>query len=126
MKWYGNVLFVETEEQEVDRWIPVKTLRPYAGEVLRCIRKWDSSQTNPRSNKYQFAYKNEGMDEVMAPYYQLVIKAMEIYDDMEARYLAFAEAEAYLIEHAILIPFGFTTGGYTASRIDPFTVQFTA
>lgn len=45
MRWYGNVLFVETEEQEVDRWIPVKTLRPYAGEVLRCIRKWDSSQT---------------------------------------------------------------------------------
>ena len=63
---------------------------------------------------------------MMAPYYELVIKAMAIYDDMEARYLAFAEAEAYLIEHAILIPFGFTTGGYSASRIDPFTVPFTA
>ena len=110
-----------------------------AGNYAICKTNWGPDYDDPQTftepfsdgsfasaNKYQFAYKNEGMDEVMAPYYQLVIKAMEIYDDMEARYLAFAEAEAYLIEHAILIPFGFTTGGYTASRIDPFTVPFTA
>ena len=84
----------------------------------------DGSYADP--NKYQFAYLNTDMDEVMAPYYELVKKAMEIYDDTEARYLAFAEAEAYLIDHAILIPFGFNVGGYAASRIDPFSIAFTA
>ncbi|MBO4377481.1 MAG: peptide ABC transporter substrate-binding protein [Clostridia bacterium] len=110
-----------------------------AGNYAICKTNWGPDYDDPQTftepfsdgsfaspNKYQFAYKNEDMDEVMAPYYELVIKAMAIYDDMEARYLAFAEAEAYLIEHAILIPFGFTTGGYSASRIDPFTVPFTA
>ena len=76
-------------------------------------------------NNYQFVYKNHEMDEVMAPYYEMVTKAMAIYDDIEARYLAFAEAEAYLIKHAILVPYGFRVGGYTASRIDPFTSPYT-
>ena len=39
---------------------------------------------------------------------------------------AFAEAEAYLINHAIVIPFGSNTGGYTASRLNPFEGQFGA
>ncbi len=45
MKWHGNVLFVETVEQGVDRWVPTKTYKPYYGDVLRVIRRWDSSQT---------------------------------------------------------------------------------
>ena len=45
---------------------------------------------------------------------------------MKARYEAFAEAEAYLINHAIVIPFGSNTGGYTASRLNPFEGQFGA
>ena len=47
-------------------------------------------------------------------------------DEMEARYLAFAEAEAYLIKHALVIPFGSNSGGYTASRLNPFEGQFNA
>lgn len=110
-----------------------------AGAYALCKTNWGPDYDDPQTftepfsdgsyadaNKYQFAYKNADMDEVMAPYYELVQKAMAIYDDTEARYLAFAEAEAYLINHAILIPFGFNTAGYTASRIDPFTIAFTA
>lgn len=76
-------------------------------------------------NSYQFAYNNPNMDAVMQGYYDLVEKAKAVTGDMQARYNAFADVEAYLVEHAIVIPFGFTTGGYTASRIDPFTVPYT-
>ena len=41
-----------------------------------------------------------------------------------ARYQAYAEAEAYLINHAIALPFGSDTAGYTASRLNPFESQF--
>ena len=44
--------------------------------------------------------------------------------DAEARYDAYAVAEAYLINHAIVIPFGSDTAGYTASRLNPFEAQF--
>ena len=60
-------------------------------------------------------------------YYNLTDAAREMSgSDMEARYLAFAEAEAYLINHALTIPYGSNTGGYTASRLNPFESQFAA
>ena len=60
-------------------------------------------------------------------YYKLLnaAKAMSG-DDVNARYEAFAEAEAYLINHAIVIPYGSDNGGYTASRLNTFEGQFGA
>ena len=46
--------------------------------------------------------------------------------DMLARYEAFTKAEAYLINHGIVIPYGSSSGGYTASRLNPFEGQFGA
>ena len=46
--------------------------------------------------------------------------------EAEARYLAYAEAEAYLLNHAVALPFGSDTAGYTASRLNPFEAQFAA
>ena len=46
--------------------------------------------------------------------------------DPEARYQAFAKAEGYLITHGIALPYGSDTGGYTASRLNPFEGQFGA
>ena len=57
-------------------------------------------------------------------YYDLVAAGKAIINDTEARYLAFADAEAYLIEHAYVVPFGAGSGGYTASRLDPFSAQY--
>ncbi len=57
-------------------------------------------------------------------YWALVEKAKAITDDMNARYEAFAKAEAYLIEHAFVMPFGYGNGGYTASRLNPFEGQY--
>ena len=60
-------------------------------------------------------------------YYKLLnaAKAMPG-NDVNARYEAFAEAEAYLINHAIVIPYGSDNGGYTASLLNTFEGQFGA
>lgn len=76
-------------------------------------------------NTFTFLDKNEAMSGVCEELYALVEKAKAITDDLTARYLAFAEVEAYIVEHALVVPFGFSTGGYTASRLDPFTMPYT-
>ena len=60
----------------------------------------------------------------VSEYYKLVDAAREITDDMTARYEAYTVAEAFLIENALIIPFGYGNGGYTASRLNPFESQF--
>ena len=57
-------------------------------------------------------------------YYNMVDAARAVTADLTERYLAYAEAEAYLIEKAFIIPFGYGNGGYTASRLNPFESQF--
>ena len=37
---------------------------------------------------------------------------------------AFAEAEAHLIEHAVIVPFSISTSGYVATRLNPFEGQY--
>jgi oligopeptide transport system substrate-binding protein len=43
--------------------------------------------------------------------------------DIEKRYNLFAEAEAFLIDNAIVIPFFNSRGGYIASYCDPFSAN---
>ena len=74
-------------------------------------------------NQPQMALNHNNADGY-SEYYALVDAARAITSDMEARYLAYAEAEAYLINHAFLIPFGYGTGGYTANRLNPFEGQY--
>ncbi len=57
-------------------------------------------------------------------YYNLVDAARAITDDLTARYEAYTVAEAWLINKAMIIPFGYGNGGYTASRLNPFESQF--
>jgi len=59
-------------------------------------------------------------------YWKMVEEAKAITDDLEARYLAFAKAESYLIEQAFVMPLGYSyaAGGYTASRMNPFEGQY--
>ena len=57
-------------------------------------------------------------------YVGLVEEAKAITDDLEARYQAFAKAEAFLINHAFVVPFGHGAGGYVASRLNPFEGQY--
>jgi oligopeptide transport system substrate-binding protein len=73
-------------------------------------------------NSYRFTDEFPGGD--LTEYQELLTAAKAITDDMGARYEAFAKAEAYLIEHAYMIPFGPGSGGYTASKLDPFSAQY--
>lgn len=76
-----------------------------------------------KGNNYSFIDKSADT-EALDYYYSLVEAAKNEAFDLTARYETFAKAEAFLIEHAYVIPFGFGNGGYVASRIDPFTTQF--
>ncbi|MCL2453055.1 MAG: ABC transporter substrate-binding protein, partial [Alphaproteobacteria bacterium] len=74
-------------------------------------------------NNYNFMYK--GMEgDFVATYYAMVDAAKAIVNDMEARFEAFANAEAYMIENAVVIPFGHYSGGYIAAKLDPFEGQY--
>ena len=70
-------------------------------------------------NKYNFMDKS-GNPQV-EEYYALVDAAKAIKDDISARYAAFAKAEAYLLNHGLVMAFGYGSGGYTASLLDPFS-----
>lgn len=57
-------------------------------------------------------------------YYELVDAAREETGDMDARYEAFAAAESFYIDHAIVVP-GFISGGsYQATRLNGFEGQY--
>ncbi len=102
---------------------------------LKC--NWGPDYADPQTytepfsvdNSYNFMDKgwtqvDENGEKLIDQYYALVDAAMAITGDIEARYLAFAEAEAFLIDHAVIIPFGFGAGGYYAARVNPFESQY--
>jgi oligopeptide transport system substrate-binding protein len=51
-------------------------------------------------------------------------KAITSSGEIEARYLAFADAEVFLLDRAIIIPMGYGGGGYVASKLNPFEGQY--
>jgi oligopeptide transport system substrate-binding protein len=79
------------------------------------------------TNTYQFMYRSEDAETkaLVDEYYAMVAEANAIVDadKLAERYAAFAEAEAFLIEHAMVLPFG-VSGGYSASYLNPFEGQY--
>ena len=61
---------------------------------------------------------------LVAQYVELLHKAKGITTDIAARYEAFAEAEAFLIDHAFIVPFSVDTNGYVATRLNDFERQY--
>jgi len=89
----------------------------------------DSSAFTPpfsARNNYNFMYKSEdeGTMALMAEYYALMDAASAITTDIAARYAAYAAAEAFLLEHAIVIPYTISTDGYVANMLNPFDRQY--
>lgn len=75
------------------------------------------------TNSYRFT--DAAIDAVdLSEYRELLAAAKAITGDTEARYQAFAKAEAYLIQHAYMIPMSPWSGGYTVSKLDTFTSQY--
>ena len=65
----------------------------------------------------------ETADYVMT-YMDMVEKAKDITADLDARYAAFADAEAYLIENALVIPLSLPVPPYIATRLNLWEGQY--
>ena len=57
-------------------------------------------------------------------YMSMIENAKTITDDLDARYEAFADAEAYLIENALVIPLGMPVPPYIATRLNLWEGQY--
>ncbi len=111
------------------------------GDYGMLICNWGFDYADPENagepfkagNSYQFMYtdesqgythKTEETQAIVNEYYSMMEAAGEITDNNDERYAAFAEAEAYLINHAMVIPYHVSGGGYIASRLNPFEGQY--
>ena len=65
----------------------------------------------------------ETADSVMT-YMDMVEKAKAITEDLDARYEAFANAEAYLIQNALVVPLGLPVPPYIATRLNLWEGQY--
>ena len=52
---------------------------------------------------------------------KMALEANSITGDLKARYEAFAAAEKFLLDEALVIPCYLSAGGYEASKLDPFS-----
>lgn len=79
----------------------------------------------PGSN-YNFPEYVEGYteDNGEKTYTNLTNKAKAEVMDINKRYELFAEAEAFLIKEAFVVPYAVGGGGYAAGRLDPFESQY--
>ncbi len=75
-----------------------------------------------RDNNFTFLDKAVGdeLEPLVRQYYALTDAARKVMTQSMARYQAFAEAEALLLSHALVIPFSTDTEGYFVSRYNPF------
>lgn len=109
-----------------------------------CLQElnWGADYNDPETwadpfevgNNYTFAYdttadygvntKTAETAALDAEYQELVAIARATTDDMDARYEAFAKAEAFLINHAMVIPYGITGGGYQCTKMNGFEGQY--
>ena len=101
--------------------------------LLKC--NWGADYADPQTwsepfgegNNYNFwdISGNADTEALFAAYSEQVARAVSIYDDDEARYAAFAEAEAMLLDHAIISPYSISAGdGYVISNLNPLEGEF--
>lgn len=101
--------------------------------MLKC--NWGADYADPQTwaepfgdgNSYNFWDTSEdaATAALYADYSAKVAEASAIYNDDAARYTAFAEAEAMLIEHAVIVPYSISQGdGYLISDLNPLEGEF--
>ena len=83
-----------------------------------------------KGNNYTFAFDTTDVFEkstksaettaIVEKYYELIEKAKLETIDVDARYTAFANAEAYYIDHAMVIPYRASGGIYNGTKLNPF------
>lgn len=77
-------------------------------------------------SSYSFIYKSTdpATQALYAEYTELVDAAKAITDDMDARYEAFAKAEALLLDHAFAVPIHISSRNYQMCNLNVFEGQY--
>ena len=100
--------------------------------MLKC--NWGADYADPETwtdpfvdgSKYNFIFKAKGAETqaLFAEYTALVDAAKAITNDMDARYEAFAKAEALLLEHGLALPIHTSSRYYQMSNLNVFEGQY--
>lgn len=101
--------------------------------LMKC--RWGADYADPQTwtepfeedGEYTFWHENkdENIHKLNQDWEELIKKASSITDDEYRRYNAFSEAEALIIENAIVIPFSIMNGdGYIMDKLDPFEGEY--
>ena len=100
--------------------------------MLKC--NWGADYADPETwtdpfvdgYKYNFIYKAKGAETqaLFAEYAKLVADAKAITNDMDARFEAFAKAEALLLEHGFALPIHTSARYYQMSNLNVFEGQY--
>ena len=100
--------------------------------LLKC--NWGADYADPETwtdpfndtSKYNFIYKSQDptTQALYAEYVDMVNAAKAITSDMDARYEAFAKAEAFLLEHGFALPIHTSSRSYQMSNLSPFESQY--
>lgn len=107
-----------------------------AGDYAFMLCNWGADYADPDTFAVPFAKENNYnfMDKTIAEgtkaastieeYYNLVDAASKETLDMTARYEAYAKAEAYLINHAVVIPYGVSAMPYQVTNVNLFDGEY--
>lgn len=100
--------------------------------LMKC--NWGADYADPETwtdpfvegSKYNFIFKAKGAETqaLFAKYTELVNAAKAITNDMDARFEAFAKAEALLLEHGFALPIHTSSRSYQMSNLSVFEGQY--
>ena len=100
--------------------------------LMKC--NWGADYADPETwtdpfvdgSKYNFIFKAKSEDTLalFAEYSALVEAAKAVTNDQEARFEAFAKAEAFLLEHAFALPIHTSSRSYQMSNLSVFEGQY--
>ncbi|MGB8455181.1 MAG: peptide ABC transporter substrate-binding protein [Anaerocolumna sp.] len=106
------------------------------GKYAFMLCNWGADYADPQTwtdpftagNSYNFMdlAMNNGnqVADTVKEYYSLVDAAKAIPIDINARYEAFAKAEAYLIQHALAVPYAISSTYYLVNKLNPFEGEY--
>lgn len=107
-----------------------------SGKYAFMKTNWGADYADPQTftdpftaeNSYNFMDKamanGEGVADTVSEYYALVDAAKAEAIDLEARFEAFAKAESYLIEHALVVPYALSGSYYQVTKKDIYEGQY--
>ena len=85
---------------------------------------WTDPFADDSNYSFIFNSTDAGTLALYDEYLKLVADAKAITDDMDARYEAFAKAEAFLLDHAFAVPFSISSRSYQMCNLSDFDGQY--